>query len=182
MALLRSVWRYATIVLPLLCLFGGRLVLTAQSASEYELKAAFLYKFAGFVEWPSPAAGPLCIGIVGEDPFGAMLERVVKGKSINGRSFLIRRSKAARDLWDCQILFISSSEKSRFKSILDSLAGPILTVGDTPGFCEDGGTINLEVVDDRVRLRINPDAAEKARLRLSSKLLSLAIIVHPREE
>jgi hypothetical protein len=158
-------------------------VLQAQgAASEYELKAAFLYKFAGFVEWPDPGAGPVCIGILGSDPFGGTLERVVKGKSLNGRPFVIRRSHGAAELSGCHIVFISSSEKSKFKSILGSVDGPILTVGDHPAFCPSGGMINLEIANDRIQLLINPEAAEKAHLRLSSKLLNLATIFHRREE
>ena len=85
--------------------------LFAQDAGEYEVKAAFLYKFASFVEWPPPsAAAPLCIGILGKDPFGAILDRVVEGKFLNGRPFLIRRFTSGQNISDCQILFISSSE------------------------------------------------------------------------
>jgi hypothetical protein len=153
--------------------------LFAQVSGEYEVKAAFLYKFASFVEWPSPSdAAPLCIGIVGKDPFGAILDRVVEGKVLNGRPFLIRRFKPGQNISDCQILFIGSSEKPRFRSLVESLQRPVLTVGDTPGFCQSGGIINMELLNDRVHLLINPDAAGKARLRLSSKLLSLATIVH----
>jgi hypothetical protein len=177
-ALLRS--RLFPSIAALVCV-AVRLLANGGQASEYELKAAFLYKFASFVEWPAPVAGPLTICVFGNDPFGPTLERVVKDKSINGRLFSIRRPKAIHDGSECQILFIASSERPRFKSILGGLNGAILTVGDTPGFCQSGGVINLEVVDERVHFGINPDAAERARLRLSSKLLSLATIVHAEE-
>ena len=168
-------------VLAMLWVSGG-LVVAADRATEYELKAAFLYKFASFVEWPVYLGGPVCICVVGEDPFGPMLDRVVREKSIGGRPFVIRRFKALRDGSHCQIVFIASSEQRKLKSILDSLPGPVLTVGDTTGFCERGGIIDLEVEDEKVHLRINPEAAERARLRLSSKLLSLATLVHAGEE
>jgi hypothetical protein len=157
--------------------FGGSL--WAQTANEYEVKAAFLYKFASFVEWPSESGNePLCIAVVGQDPFGAALDQVVKGKSINGRAFLIKRFKPGQDAAGCHIVFISASERSRVPSVLDRLHGvSALTVSDIPGFCQAGGMINFELVDQKVRFEINPQAAERAGLKLSSKLLSVAKIV-----
>ncbi len=154
--------------------------LAAQVFNEYEVKAAMLYKFAGFVEWPaSPAGAPLCIGVLGHDPFGPALEQAIQGKSIDGRPFIVRRFKTGQETGTCQIVFVSSSEKKVLRGILDRLRRePVLTVGDTPGFCEDGGIINLELADNRVHFQINPGAAELARLVVSSKLLSLAGIVH----
>lgn len=150
----------------------------AQSAGEYELKAVFLYKFAGFVQWLDDSGkSTVCIGVVGQDPFGAVLNAVVEGKSLNGRSFTVRRSRNARDLTACQIVFISSSENPRLRAILNQLHPDVLTVGDMPGFCEAGGVIGFEIVDHRVRLRINLAAAQKDRLQISSKLLRLARVV-----
>jgi hypothetical protein len=167
--------RFLCLLLTLLAAQGaGR----AQSAGEYELKAAFLYKFAGFVQWPEDAGtGVICIGVVGQDPFGAMLNVVVNGKSLNGRSFTIRRARNARDLPACQIVFVSSSERPQLRAILNQLQPDVLTVGDMPGFCESGGIIGFELVDRRVRLRINLEAAQRAHLQISSKLLSLAKLV-----
>ena len=151
----------------------------SETANEYEVKAAFLYKFASFVEWPpDPPSPTLCIGVVGQDPFGSMLEGVVKGKSINGRNFQIRRYKSAQDAVACHIIFISSSERSRLRSVLDRLRGSAaLTVSDNPGFCESGGMIDFEILDQKVRFAINQEAAEQAHLKLSSKLLNVAIYV-----
>ena len=153
----------------------------ADTASEYPLKAAFLYKFASFVVWPiSNVSGPLCIGVVGEDPFGSALEEVVKGKSINGRAFEIRRFRPGPEAGRCDILFISVSEKNKLRAVLDQMPGSsALTVGDMPGFCENGGMIRLGLEDNRIRMEINPDAAGRSGLQLSSKLLSLARIVRP---
>jgi hypothetical protein len=153
--------------------------LRAQASNEYEVKAAFLYKFASFVEWPPEASNmPLCIAVVGQDPFGPALDAVVKGKSINGRAFLIKRFKSGQDAAACHIVFISSSEKSRLRSILDRLQGvSILTVSDIPGFCQGGGIIDFELLEQKIRFEINPEAAERAGLRVSSKLLSVARIV-----
>jgi YfiR/HmsC-like len=165
-----------------LLLAGCGLSMAGETGNEYEVKAAFLFKFVSFVEWPKDVpAIPVGICVLGQDPFGQELERVVKGKSINGRDFLIRRVKTADAAGDCHILFIGASESNRLPQILIRLRGvPVLTVGDLAGFCESGGTINLVVSDNRVQLEINPAAAERARLLVSSRLLSLARIV--REE
>ncbi len=168
------------LVLPVALLLAARGPVTAQAFKEYEVKAAMLYKFAGFVEWPAlPAGAPLCIGVLGHDPFGPALDQAIQGKSINGRLFVVRRFKTGQGTGNCQIVFVSSSEKKMLRGILDRLRRePVLTVGDTPRFCEDGGIINLELADNRVHFQINPEAAELARLVVSSQLLSLASIVH----
>ena len=168
------------VFLPLALLLAARVPVAAQVFNEYEVKAAILYKFAGFVEWPrSPAGAPFCIGVVGHDPFGPALDQAIQGKSINGRPFVVRRFKIGRDTGNCQIVFVDSSEKKELREILDRLRRePVLTVGDTPGFCEDGGIVNLELADSHVHFQINPEAAELAGLVVSSKLLSLASIVH----
>lgn len=167
--------RIACLWLVLVAAQGGA---RAQSAGEYEIKAAFLYKFAGFVQWLNDSGkGAICIGVVGQDPFGTMLNVVIDGKNLNGRSFTVRRSGNARDLTGCRIVFISSSERPRLRAILNQLQPDVLTVGDLPGFCEAGGVIGFELVDHRVRLRINLEAAQRNHLQISSKLLNLARLV-----
>ena len=155
---------------------GGSLL--AQGAGEYEVKAAFLYKFASFVEWPIGLTnGPLCIAVVGQDPFGSALDEVVKGKDVDGRGFQIKRFKPGQDTAGCHIVFISASEKGRMRAILAKLQGSgILTVSEIPGFCQAGGMIDFELQDGKIRFEINPDAAERAKLKISSKLLSVARI------
>jgi hypothetical protein len=155
------------------------LPLHAQTGSEYEVKAAFLYKFASFVKWPEEVPkAPIGICVIGQDPFGGALDRVVKGKIINGAEFLIRRLKPSEPTGDCHMLFISASERKRLKPVLDRVQREkILTVGDVPGFCEHGGVVNFDVADNHVQLEINLKAAERAGLQLSSRLLSLARIV-----
>ena len=181
---LHTSWR---IVLCLLLLLLAGVRLRAQVANEYEVKAAFLYKFASFVEWPEgsgvpglggnslrPAAGAeKCIAVVGQDPFGTALDEVVAGK------FSVRRFRSGQEPTECRIVFIAASEKKRLPALLEHLRhSAVLTVGDTPGFCEQGGIINLTLTGNHVSLEINPDAAVMARLQLSSRLLSLARIVH----
>lgn len=164
---------------PLLILCaGGPICLHAQFLNEYEVKAAFLFKFASFVEWPSEfARSPVCITIIGQDPFGPALDDALKGKIINGRQFLIRRAKSEQDAAGCHIAFISTSEKAHVRAILDRLQTSTLTVSDIPNFCGSGGMIDLETVAQSVRMEINQEAAERAGLRLSSKLLSVSRIV-----
>jgi hypothetical protein len=159
--------------------------LRAQSASEYEIKAAFLYKFASFVQWPAgtpgsaPAgANPICIGVLGSDRFGPSLDQVVRGKLVGGREFAVERFHSASQALHCDIVFISGSEQSRIAEIIEAFRGkPVLTVSEVPGFCERGGFINLKVVESAIRFEINVSAGERAGLRFSSKLLSLARIV-----
>lgn len=167
-----------------MCLFAQQYKPTAaQPADEYHVKAIFLYNFARFVEWPadSPPAA-MCIGIIGDDPFGGELQQVVSGKTVNGHGFTVKRLKpeTARA---CQIVFVATSERKRFKVVLDLLKGAeVLTVGESSGFCESGGVINFEVVDSKVRFEVNLGAAERARLKLSSKLIGLARIVRDRSD
>jgi hypothetical protein len=153
-----------------------------QEVEEYQVKAAFLYNFAKFVEWPSRAfqtpQDPLMVCVLGHNPFGSALEDVIRGKSIEGRAFVFRQVSDAAEANTCQILFISASEGKRFRSLWGSLkpAG-ILTVGEVQGFAADGGVINFKLDGGRVHFEINADAAEHAQLHISSKLLSLAQIV-----
>lgn len=153
------------------------------SPTEYQVKAAFLYNFAKFVEWPrhswSDAAEPLVIGVLGQDPFGDGLERIFKANAIAGRRVTVKRSAIIEDLRGCNILFISASEKKRVPQILKSLDRPgVLTVGDARDFTRQGGVIGFTMEDDRVHFEINVDAAARTGLKLSSKLLNVATIVH----
>jgi hypothetical protein len=149
------------------------------SPSEYQVKAAYLFNFVKFVEWPEEAftdpLAPIVIGIVGDDPFGDALPQVVSGKTVQGRDLVIRKYHAGEDLRGSHILFISGSEKKRLPQLLSSLHGScVLTVADVDGFLEEGGMIRLFSEESRVRFAINVDAAIRAKLKISSKLLSLA--------
>jgi hypothetical protein len=174
------------LVAGVLCvLLSGAPLVRAQRElpSEYEVKAAFLYNFAKFVEWPadthSNPSAPIRLCVLGEDPFGRILDRAVQDKSINGHELTILRSRQAQELRACHILFISASEKKHLPEIFAALQGSsVLSVGDTEQFAELGGTIQFTLQDNRVRFTINLDAAERARLKISSKLLSLARVVH----
>ena len=164
-----------------LCLLGISLstAVQAQSSNEYQVKAAFLYNFAKFVDWPSDAFGgsnaPLIIGVVGDDPFGAALDQAINGKSIGGHSLVVRRLRWGQDLRSCQILYISSSERKHLPQIIQSLRGAsVLTVGDMGQFNQQGGIINFILETSKVRFEINSRGANQAGLKISSKLLALA--------
>jgi hypothetical protein len=154
-------------------------------SSEYLIKAGFIYNFAKFVEWPSATFSqpdsPIVIGVLGVDPFGSVLDRIVEDKKIGPRGFIVKRfkwGKDLRDLKECKILFVSASEKAHVDEILQSVKGlPILTAGETPGFAERGGVIRFTLEDNRVRFEVNVDAAHQADLNISSRLLTLAKII-----
>ncbi|MCI0415820.1 YfiR family protein [bacterium] len=150
-----------------------------QSPTEYQVKAAFLYYFAKFIEWPHgifPAEStPIFIGILGEDPFELELDETIRGKTANGRELFVKRSEELSELKNCHILFISSAEKERIPYILDSLRGlSILTVSETDNFIEEGGIVNFVIIQNRVQFEINLQAATGAKLKISSKLLNVA--------
>lgn len=155
-------------------------------ASEYQVKAVFLFNFAQFVEWQAPAAEDarraVVIGILGDDPFGAVLDETLRGERLGARPFEVRRYRQWRDIEGCEILFISRSEGDQIGEILTGLRNrPILTVSDADGFAPRGGMIQFVTDKGRIRLRINLDAAQAARLTISSKLLRVAEIVKPAE-
>jgi len=163
-----------------LCLWASAgLPALPQAVDEYHVKALFLYNFAKFVDWtPATPTDTICVGILGDDPFGDVLDQTVAGKTVNGRSFVVRRLKRYEDAKVCQIVFVSGSEKKRLHAILNGLGSfGVLTVGEMEGFAAHGGVINFEIAGGKVRFEVNVDAAERAGLKLSSKLLSLATIV-----
>lgn len=160
---------------------AGLILAQAQTPTEYQLKAAIIYNFPKFVEWPSLAGTdlnlPIVIGILGEDPFGQEIDGVINGKTANGRRLVIKRFSHIKELSRCHILFVSSSEKNNLNQIFAAAGSGVLIVGDTARFAEAGGVINLTMIGGKVRLIINQAAAERAGLRISAKLLSLAQVI-----
>jgi hypothetical protein len=148
--------------------------------SEYQVKAKFLVNFARFVQWPNESftdeQAPIIIGIYGNDPFGIDIDKTVEGKHIEGRELVIRRIQDIRALECCHILFVGSCEKRRTAHILNMLNEKrILTVGETDGFIQAGGIINFIIQTNKVRFEINPAAADRSGLWISSQLLKLAL-------
>jgi hypothetical protein len=145
-------------------------------AGEYQVKAAFLINFAGFVDWPenTGANGSFVIGILGKDPFEGSIDSL-KGKTARGKKVVIRRYDDPEEVRDADILFISASEKRALPHIMKTLRSrPVLTVGDHPGFARSGVMINLVLLRKRVGFEVNAQAAQRAGLRISSQLLKLA--------
>jgi hypothetical protein len=152
----------------------------SQAGMEYQVKAAFLFNFAKFVDWPArkftEADSPLIIGIVGSDPFGGLLEEAVQDKRINDRTVTVRHIGSMEELRKCHIIFVSRSEAERLGPILAEVRGDnVLTVGETDKFISHGGMINFVMVGDTVHFQINDSAARHAGLKISSKLSSLAL-------
>jgi hypothetical protein len=175
--------REATHLLALLLFVWASLTIHAQtSMSEYQVKALFLLNFAKYVDWsaavPPNANDPIVIGILGQDNFNDSLKNAAAGKTVNGRSIVVKQVSSSDDLGGCSILFISSSENSRLDAILSKTSAlPILTVGESESFLAKGGIINFLLKDGKIQLEINLKTARKVKLQISSKLLSVAVAV-----
>ena len=155
----------------------------AQAPTEFQVKAAYLFNFLKFVEWPEDPApdahGKWVIGFFGETPIDGELEHLVEGKNVLGHELLVKKFQAADDLRACNILFISDSERRRLPAILAGLRGSsVLTVADMDNFIGSGGMVQFVVEDARVRVAIDVGATSRARLKVSSKLLALAQTRH----
>jgi len=153
-----------------------------EPSREYQIKAVFLFNFVQFVDWPPQAfAGPespVVIGVLGEDPFGPALDEAVRGENVNGRPLVVHRFRRIEDVGLCHVLYVSRSETSRLPQIMTRLKGrSILTVSDTDEFTRLSGIIRFVTENNKVRLRINVDAAKAADLTISSKLLRPAEII-----
>ena len=153
------------------------------SSSEYEVKAAFIYNFAKFVEWPhadGAPSRPFVVVVLGTDPFGPVLDDALRGKTVGGSEIVIRRVARVEDVGRCEILYISNSERKHLSPILKHVGSEaILTVGDNVDFASLGGIIGFRLQGERIRLDISVSAAERAGLRISSQLLRVARLVGP---
>ena len=157
----------------------GLAAASAQSAPEATLKAAFLYNFAKFAEWPADAAAvdPLVICVLGDPAIANALDETVKGRTIDGRKVGVSRVKPD-GLRACHVLYIAGLDARAANQIVDDLNNaPVLTVADREQFAQNGGIAGLFVEEGRMRFAINVEAAQRCRLRISSRLLSLAKIV-----
>jgi hypothetical protein len=155
--------------------------------TEYQVKAVFLFNFSQFVDWPAAAfpdgESPLVIGVLGNDPFGGVLDEIVRGETVNGRPLVVRRYQSIDDVETCHILFIDRSQAEQLDAVLAALKErSVLTIGDFAGFARQGGIIRFVTVGNKIRLRINLAAAQQAHLTISSKLLRPAQIVAPGED
>jgi hypothetical protein len=165
---------------------AAALPVSAQKASsaarEYQLKAAFLYNFAKFIEWPREsfptADAPFVLCVRGDDPHAADMEGVLRGKTVAGRPLHVRLLQRAAEIGACHVLFVSGDDAARVDFALRERRSGVLTVGESADFLRRGGIIRLMLEDGKVRFEISPAAGEEAALRISSKLLKLAHIFH----
>jgi hypothetical protein len=176
------------LALCLMAVLGCRLlagtILSAQQPrpNEYQVKATYLYNFGRFVKWPEtvPAGkgDSFSVCVLGQDPFGTILDSTLAGEALDGKPVVLRRLFKPQDAGECRILFISATEEKHLKEILTTLdESGVLTVSDMPGFTKRGGMIQFVLEGDRVRFEINLTSAESARLVLSSELLKVATSV-----
>ncbi len=177
----RSLRRAGRAVVSLIAALTFPCFSSAQTSStgEYEVKAAFLFHFAQFVEWPEAAfkdsSSPLTYCTIGDDPFHGALETTLSGKAIGARSFRVLHFKQPQEIQGCQVLFIGAEEKRLLPPILaGSKDDSVLIVGDSEHFAKDGGMIGFLLEENKIRFEINLEATKKAKLKISSKLLALA--------
>lgn len=154
----------------------------ASGPMEYQLKAAFIYNFAKFVDWPAESFpskdSPVTLCIVGRDPFGAGFG-AIEGRQVHGRVLRVRRGVAVEDLGMCNIAFVADSEERRYTAFLKTLApAPVLTISDIEGFAASGGAVGLFVAEDRLQFDANLATLQRANLKASSHALKLARTVY----
>ena len=164
------------------CVPGWRA--TAQAAEdagliEYRVKAAYLYRFAGYVNWPSTAFVrpdvPLTIAVMGADGLASELEQMLSGRTVDDRTVTVKRIKPADSLTGVNILFVSKNEAAYLAQLVQSVhTRPILIVTESPGALRQGSVINFTVDEKRVRFEVSLEAAGKSGLKLSSRLLAVA--------
>jgi hypothetical protein len=172
------VWWLALSIALLSC-FIGQPLSNAQTASEYQVKAAYLYNFAKFVEWPArgftSSSAPIQLCVLKDPSFGSELNQIVKGKVVAGHPVTVVPVQTPEQSRSCHILFINASQNVQARHVIEVLRdASVLTVGESKGFVEDGGIINFVLQDDRVQFQVNHKAAKQAGLGISSRLLAIA--------
>jgi YfiR/HmsC-like len=167
---------FARLALALACLPATQLAQTA--LDETRVKAAFIYNFAKFVEWPNEASAPtapMLVGVVGDPELAAVVNQTLRDKRVRGHSFEVRQFSSEQDLALCHILIVASRDEDSVQSILHvARAAPTLTIGEVPGFSDWGGVIELALEGNKFRFEINTAAARRGGLKISSRLLRLA--------
>lgn len=155
-----------------------------ERAAEIQIKAAFLYKFGGFVEWPAAAFdradSAFAIGVLGADAIAAELDRVTAGRTVHGRTVSLRRVKRGESLAGLHVLFVGQQEAARLPEILAAAKGqPLLVVTESESALTQGSMINFVSSEDKVRFDVALPPAERGQLRISARLLGVARKVVP---
>ncbi len=184
------------IVLALACALGGdatgTLAQEAEEREEYEVKAAFLYRFTDYVTWSEDPVGKgenrFVIGVLGKDPFGEYLDRIAQARKVKGKDIVIQRFKTAEDYKPCHILFVSGTPANgdkeetaaeRLAAVQKKVNGSCtLVVGDTEGLARKGAVINFYLQDRKMKFEVNPGAAKRAKLQISSQLYRIGRVVN----
>lgn len=168
----------------ILLMMGGSAVVRGQTniASEYQVKAVFLYNFTHFIDWPLHAFESqyayFVIGVIGNDPLAPYIQQAIENERVGKHVIRVQRFNSVREIKNCHMLYISSSDPVQVKEILDAVARKsILTIGDTPNFTRWGGMIRFYKEHGKIRLQINNASAKASGLKISSKLLRLAEVV-----
>jgi hypothetical protein len=169
----------ARFLMALIVVFCASTLLAQTTGKEYRIKAAFLFNFAHYVEWPpdafKDANGPLTYCTIGDDPFEGVLDESLNAKSVGTHPLRVQHLKAPENFQGCQILFIGANEKKRITAILETLKqAPVLVVGESSHFVLQGGTVGFLSEENTIRFEVNLDAAQRARLNISATLLSVA--------
>jgi len=153
----------------------------AAERNPLEVKANMLFNIVKFVQWPDGATAPrgeLTFAILGDDELASVIAATFSTKSVGGRQVFVRCIRRVEDAKDCQVLYVATSETTRVNQVIETLSGKcVLTTSDVPGFAAGGGMVNFVQDNERVRFEINPGSAERAKLKISAKLLALARIV-----
>jgi hypothetical protein len=174
----RSLGRTAYLLVVALLWTGGGA--SAQDVTEPALKAGFIYNFAKFTEWPLTivgAAEPLILCVMGDAAVGQELEKTVKGRTLSGHSLNVAQVKQVQPPQVCHVLYVSGVTVVQAAQFVESVRdGPVLTISDLEGFTERGGIAQCYFVDGQLRFKVQPESAQRARLRISSRLLVLAKI------
>lgn len=149
------------------------------SEKEQSIRAAFIYNFTKFVEWPAgklpDAKAPIIIGVVGQDPFGQLIADAIEGRQVNGRELRLQRINTVKEVRELHVLFVNDRDLSKLSGLAEELAaGGVLGVGESEAFLDLGGAIRFVLEGDKVRFEINAEAAEHGRLKISSQLQKLA--------
>jgi hypothetical protein len=155
---------------------------TGQTADEYQVKAAYMYNFSKFVDWPAQVfdgpTQPIVFCVLGQTPLAPALRDTLSGKAVDRRPLVFQQLSDSKLAGKCQVLFVGSVDQKQMRQILDEVKSlPVLTVGEAENFTREGGIVRFLLDAGRVRLEFNLDAADSAKLRVSSKLLSLAGIM-----
>jgi hypothetical protein len=177
MAALRAIKEFAS-VLAIVCVATISGTALGQKADEYQVKAAYLYNFAKFIDWPAQTfdspAQPIVFCVLGQTPLSQPLQDALTGKIVDQRPLVFRQLSDSKQAGKCQVLFIGSPDKKQRRESLDEVKSHnVLTVGEVETFTNEGGIVRFLLDSGRVRLEFNLDAADEAKLRISSKLLSL---------